>query len=217
LSCKTRRYKKRWNPLAAQIFRSIITEAAQAIGTKRAAPLARSKIMREQTEKSGVTVYLGLGSSLGDRAANLRQALGRLDAPNFQVIAVSSWYESPHLGLRPEDAQRYPPHLNGVAKAETTLAPLEVLAHLRAVENVGGRQRTEHWGPRTIDIDLLLYGDLTLRSNELTLPHPGILARAFVLRPLAELTPDLRLPNGAAIAERLNAPTIAEQKLEIVK
>jgi 2-amino-4-hydroxy-6-hydroxymethyldihydropteridine diphosphokinase len=172
--------------------------------------------MREKTEKSGVTVYLGLGSSLGNRAANLRRALSRLDAPNFHIAAVSSWFESPHLGLRPEDAERYPSHLNGVAKAETTLAPLEVLAHLRAVENAGGRQRTEHWGPRTIDIDLLLYGDLTLRSDELTLPHPGILERAFVLRPLAELAPDLRLPNGAAISERLDAPEIASQKLEIV-
>ena len=171
--------------------------------------------MREKTERSGVTVYLGLGSSLGNRAKNLRQALDRLHAPYFRISAVSCCYESPHLGLKPEDAERYPPHLNGAAKAETTLSPMEVLARIRAVENAGERQRTEHWGPRTIDIDLLLYADLTLNSQELTLPHPGILERAFVLRPLAEIAPDLRLPNGAAILERLNAPEIASQPLEI--
>ena len=142
-------------------------------------------------------------------------ALNRLNAPDFQIRAVSSFYESPHLGLRPEDAERYPAHLNCAAKAGATLAPLEVLQRIREAENAGGRQRTEHWGPRTIDIDLLLYDDLTLQSDELTLPHPGILERAFVLRPLAEIAPDLRLPDGAAISERSNAPEIAGKPSEI--
>ena len=171
--------------------------------------------MRDETEKGGVAIYLGLGSSLGNRAANLRDALNRLDAPDFRIGAVSSFYESPHLGLKREDAERYPAHLNCAAKAETSLAPPEVLQRIRDAENAGGRQRMEHWGPRTIDIDLLLYADLTLQSDELTLPHPGLMERAFVLRPLAEIAPDLRLPNGAAILERLNAPEIAGQPLEI--
>ncbi len=164
------------------------------------------------------TVYLGLGSSLGDRAANLREALHRLEAPDFRIVAVSSFYESPHLGLRPEDAERFPPHLNCAAKAETALAPLEVLARIQAAENAGGRQRTEHWGPRTIDIDLLFYGDLVLQSAALTVPHPGVASRAFVLRPLAELAFDLRLPpTGGTVSERLQAPEIAAQPLEIFR
>ena len=173
--------------------------------------------MRDETENDSVTVYLGLGSSLGNRAANIQGALDRLNAPDFRIITVSSFYESPHLGLKPADAERYPPHLNCAAKAETILSPLEVLQRIQEAENAGGRQRTEHWGPRTIDIDLLLYADLTLQSDELTLPHPGIRERAFVLRPLREITPDLRLPNGATVLERLNAPEIASQKLEVYK
>ena len=168
----------------------------------------------DEKTKTGVTLYLGLGSSLSDRAANLRDALARLQSPDFRIVAVSSLYESPHLGLKPTDAERYPAHLNCAAKAETTLAPLEVLARIREAEDAGGRQRSERWGPRTIDIDLLLYDNLTLQSEELIVPHPGLLDRAFVLRPLAELAPDLVLPDGAAIAQRLNAPEIAGQALE---
>ena len=168
----------------------------------------------ERNENAVLTVYLGLGSSLGDREANLRDAICRLNAPAFQIVAVSSIYQSPHLGLQPEDAQRYPPHLNCAAQAETALDSREVLRRIQDVENAGGRQRSKRWGPRTIDVDLLIYGDLTLQSDELTLPHPGLGERAFVLRPLAELAPDLRLPDGATVSERLNAPEIAAQKLE---
>ena len=172
---------------------------------------------RKEAKTGAVTVYLGLGSSLGNRAANLRDAIRCLAAPDFRIIAVSSLCESPHLGLKPEDAERYPPHLNCALKAETTLAPRDALQKIRGAEDAGGRQRTEHWGPRTIDIDILLYGDLILRSEELTVPHPALSERAFVLRPLAELAPDLVLPDGSAILERLNAPEIAGQRLEIIR
>lgn len=171
----------------------------------------------KETKTGAVTVYLGLGSSLGNRAANLRDALRRLQTPDFRIIAVSSLCESPHLGLKVEDAERYPPHLNCALKAETTLTPLELLQKIRGAEDAGGRQRTERWGPRTIDIDILLYGDLVLRSEELILPHPALSKRAFALRPLAELAPDLVLPGGATILERLNAPEIAGQRLEIFR
>src|SRR5438105_4447470 len=111
-----------------------------------------------------VTAYLGLGSSLGDRMQNLRDALRRLEnlGPGVRIVAVSPVYESPHMGLEPEDVQRYPPHYNGAVKIETRLSARNLLARAQAVEAAGGRQRSERWGPRTIDVDILLYDDITL-------------------------------------------------------
>ena len=111
-----------------------------------------------------MTAYLGLGSSLGRRAETLTNALTALERGDrvgnggvMQVVAVSPVYESPHLGLQPGDETRYPAHLNLVAQVETTLTEWELLAHIHAVETELGRQRTVRWGPRTIDIDILLY------------------------------------------------------------
>ena len=111
-------------------------------------------------------------------------------------MAVSPVYESPHLGLQPGDEQRYPAHLNCVAAVETTLTPSELLQWMQAIEAWGHRQRTERWGPRTIDIDLLLYDDLVMQTDELTIPHPDMKARAFALKPLFDLVPDLVFPDG---------------------
>jgi len=160
-----------------------------------------------------VIAYLGLGSSLGDREAHLRQALARLANPNVTITQVSSVYESPHLGLKAGDAEKYPPHYNAVAQLETSLSANELLAHLQAVEELGQRQRTETWGARTIDIDILLYGDSVVQNENLTLPHPGLTKRAFVVLPLAELAPDLTLPDGTRIADTITASAIRSQTI----
>jgi 2-amino-4-hydroxy-6-hydroxymethyldihydropteridine diphosphokinase len=167
-------------------------------------------------ERPTHTAYLGLGSSLGDRREQLRAALRRLETfgPGVRVVAVSPVYQSPHLGLEPGDSERFPPHLNGVARIETTLSPESLLERVQAVEAAGQRQRSQRWGPRTIDIDILLYDDLILQTDALTLPHPGIAARAFVVRPLADLAPDLRLPGGRSLADLLQSETIRSQPIE---
>jgi 2-amino-4-hydroxy-6-hydroxymethyldihydropteridine diphosphokinase len=148
-----------------------------------------------------VSVLLGLGASIGDRERNLRDALERLAAAGVTIRAVSSIYESPHLGLETGDEQRYPPHLNLVAAADTTLQPEELLDLVHSVETAGGRVRTERWGPRTIDIDIIDYGGLELQTERLALPHPGIAKRAFVAIPLLELRPEHRLPDGTLLRD----------------
>lgn len=167
---------------------------------------------------SPVAAYLGLGSSLGDREGHLRAALRDLEAlgPGVRVTAVSPIYESPHLGLQPEDSEGFPPHLNGVARIETTLSPEELLHRVQAVEAAGKRQRTRRWGPRTIDIDILLYDNHTQHSEILTLPHPEIARRAFVLLPLLDIAPDLTLPDGRPLADLKDTPTIRAQHIEQV-
>jgi 2-amino-4-hydroxy-6-hydroxymethyldihydropteridine diphosphokinase len=157
-------------------------------------------------------VLLGLGASLGDREANLRDALRRLAEAGVAVRAVSATYESPHLGLVPGDSERYPAHLNLVAGIETTLLPGELLDLVHEVEAAGGRERTARWGPRTIDIDILDYDGREIRMDRLTLPHPGIAQRAFVAVPLLELRPDYRLPDGALLRDRLDAEPLKSQR-----
>ncbi|MCW3053801.1 MAG: 2-amino-4-hydroxy-6-hydroxymethyldihydropteridinepyrophosphokinae [Chthonomonadales bacterium] len=163
-----------------------------------------------------VTAYLGLGSSVGDRLAHLRDALSRLESfgSGIQVTAVSPVYQTPHLGLKPGDETRYPPHLNLAARIETDLSPEDLLLRIHALEAAGGRQRTERWGPRTIDVDILLYGDREIQTPTLTLPHPGIAERAFVVVPLADLAPDLHLPDGRTLEALRSSAVIRSQSIE---
>ena len=136
------------------------------------------------------TVFLGLGSNLGDRRATIEAALARVDTlPETGVVAVSELSETEPVGVTDQ-----PRFLNGVACLETELEPDQLLAGLQAVEDELGRVRGERWGPRTIDLDILLYDDLVLRTKALTLPHPRLAERRFVLEPLAELAPGTRHP-----------------------
>jgi 2-amino-4-hydroxy-6-hydroxymethyldihydropteridine diphosphokinase len=172
-----------------------------------------ASIAQRRSGQAAVTAYLGLGASLGDRAQNLRDAVERLKEHGLHIIAASPIYESPHLGLVPEDANRYPPHLNAVVAVQTTLSPEALLAAVQAAESAGGRQRLERWGPRTIDIDILAYDALQCSSDRLVLPHPGIARRAFVARPLLDIAPEFRLPGGARLSEHLEKEPVRSQSI----
>jgi 2-amino-4-hydroxy-6-hydroxymethyldihydropteridine diphosphokinase len=134
-----------------------------------------------------VTAYIALGANLGNREANLRGALEKLRAtPDIDVTAVSSLVETPAVGGPPDS----PPYLNAAAVLVTTLSPDALLDRLLDIERELGRVRRERWGPRSIDLDLLMYGDIVRHDPGLTLPHPRMHERRFVLAPLAEIAPD---------------------------
>jgi len=133
-------------------------------------------------------IYLSLGSNLGDRMRNLSAALGAL-APDVQVVSVSSLYETEPVGVLDQ-----PAFLNMALAAETSLDPFTLLQAVKRVEEAVGRTPTFRWGPRVVDVDILLFGDRTMHTDRLTIPHPEISRRAFVLVPLAEIAPDLVEP-----------------------
>ena len=142
--------------------------------------------------------YVGLGSNLADPAAQVRRALEELaDILETRVTARSPLYRSAPLG--PQDQ---PDYINAVAALDTSLAPLELLASLRDIERIHGRVRDgTRWGPRSLDLDLLLYGDVVMDTLELSLPHPGLPERAFVLYPLFDVAPQLVVPGRGAVRE----------------
>ena len=151
-----------------------------------------------------VSAWIGLGANLGDRLATLRTALSAMGAlPGTRVQGVSSLY-----GSAPVDAGG-PDYLNAVAQVQTTLAPHALLAQLQAIEQAGGRERPYRNAPRTLDLDILLYGDEVIDTPTLTVPHPRLHERAFVLHPLAELAP------GLVPAHQLVA--VAAQRIERVQ
>jgi 2-amino-4-hydroxy-6-hydroxymethyldihydropteridine diphosphokinase len=135
------------------------------------------------------TVYLGLGSNLGDRREHLNRARALLQAPDLVILRASSIYET-----EPRDLLHQPWFLNQVIEAQTTLFPRQLLARTQKIERKMGRTRTVDKGPRLIDIDILLYGESVVHSEALEVPHPRMLDRRFVLEPLTELVPDLRHP-----------------------
>jgi len=134
------------------------------------------------------TVYLSLGSNVGDRAANLRSAIDRLRTLG-QVEGVSSFYET-----EPVEFTAQPWFLNCVVKLDTEKMPKQLLSGILDVEQQLGRRRSQKKGPRTIDIDILLFGNSIIETKGLTVPHPALHERRFVLEPLAEIAPDLRHP-----------------------
>ena len=146
-------------------------------------------------------IGLGLGANLGDPPANLRRAVTLLREGGLAVDALSSLYATKPWGVTDQ-----PDFVNACVLARTTLEPLDLLDFVKATERAMGRRETRRWGPRIIDIDLLFYEDLSWRDDRLILPHPGVLERAFVLLPLAEIAPNLviggkRLAEAAASVE----------------
>jgi 2-amino-4-hydroxy-6-hydroxymethyldihydropteridine diphosphokinase len=145
------------------------------------------------------TAFVGIGSNLGDREGNIRQAVALLSAEDgIDVVAVSEIRETEPVGPVEQG-----PFLNGAVRIETDLAPRELLERLLTIEQRLGRLRRERWGPRTIDLDLLLYGDDVVDEPGLTVPHPRLHERGFALEPLSDLAPSLEIPGKGPISALL--------------
>jgi 2-amino-4-hydroxy-6-hydroxymethyldihydropteridine diphosphokinase len=157
------------------------------------------------------TIYLSLGSNLGDREANLRAALAALEAPDLHIQRVSPVYET-----EPVDLTAQPWFLNLAAEASTSLFPKQLLARLEAIEHRLGRRRTVPKGPRTIDLDILYYGNAVIESPELTIPHARLHERRFVLAPLADIAPGLRDPRTRRTVQEMLEDAPAAQAVRRV-
>ncbi len=149
-----------------------------------------------------MTGYIGLGSNVGDREAHLRRAIEDLRGHGVEVEAVSSLYETEPVGEIPDQ----PDFLNAAVRVRTDLEPEQLLDLCKVIEAEHGRAFSgPRHGPRPIDLDLLLLGDLELSTERLTLPHPEVTSRRFVLAPLLELDPELELPDGTRLRDALEA------------
>lgn len=155
-------------------------------------------------------IYIGMGSNLAEPAEQLRSAVQALaQLPDTQLVGVSAFYQSDSL------LPGQPRYTNAVAALDSHLAPLDLLDALQAIETGQGRERLERWGPRTLDLDILLFGDRLIDEPRLKVPHYHMQARAFVLYPLAELAPaDLRLADGRLLKDLLAAcPFVGLERL----
>ncbi|WP_219096109.1 2-amino-4-hydroxy-6-hydroxymethyldihydropteridine diphosphokinase [Pseudomonas sp. UMAB-40] len=155
-------------------------------------------------------IYIGMGSNLADPAEQLRSAVEALaQLPQTQLVEVSGFYQSDSL------LPGQPRYTNAVAALDSTLPPLDLLDALQAIENGQGRERLERWGPRTLDLDIVLFGDRLIDEPRLKVPHYHMQERAFVLYPLAELAPaELRLPDGRSLSDLLAAcPFVGLERL----
>lgn len=154
--------------------------------------------------------YVALGANLADPKQQLIDALLALKAhPDFTLIKVSALYASTPMG--PQDQ---PDYVNAVCQIESRISASETLQQLHAIEDNFGRQRIRHWGERTLDLDLLLFGNERHDSTELMVPHPGLLERNFVLVPLHDIDPDKQLPNQRSVAE--HCQMITQQGLHMI-
>ncbi|MEE9259309.1 MAG: 2-amino-4-hydroxy-6-hydroxymethyldihydropteridine diphosphokinase [Nitrospinaceae bacterium] len=157
-----------------------------------------------------VIAYIGVGSNLGSPRENCEQAIEYLHShSDIELISRSSFYETEPIGVKNQDW-----FINAAVKTRTLLKPVKLLDTLLAIERKMGRQRREKWGPRIIDLDLLFYGDLILKKENLQLPHPEIASRKFVLEPMREIAGDHRHPVlNKTISELLNELSL-EQKVQ---
>lgn len=155
-------------------------------------------------------VYIGLGSNLGHSLAYLNNATKTLSShPKIADLKRSYFYRS-----KPHGPQNQPDYINAVAQFDTNLDAYDLLAMLQRIEKDNDRERTgEHWGARTLDLDLLLYGNIIIDSTILTVPHPWICERSFVLYPLQELCADLIFPNGRTLAQCISKFSADELQL----
>ncbi|MBU4174542.1 MAG: 2-amino-4-hydroxy-6-hydroxymethyldihydropteridine diphosphokinase [Actinobacteria bacterium] len=146
------------------------------------------------------TVYLGVGSNQGDRLVFLRAAVECLEEEDgVTVVATSSVYRSEPVGLTDQ-----PEFLNAVVVVDSTLSPRGLLELARRIEDSNGRRRRQRWGPRTLDVDILLIDGVEVDEPDLTVPHPGLTERRFVLEPMLEVDPDVSLPDGTPLREVLD-------------
>lgn len=146
-----------------------------------------------------IHAYIGLGSNLDNPVAQLDRAIVTLKKhDDVKNLRVSSIY-----GSKPVGPQDQPDYVNAVASFETDLSPIDLLDLLQSIEQSQRRVRERHWGPRTLDLDLLLYGQETIQLPRLTVPHTFMLERGFVIKPLSDLAPDMLLANGKTVTEQL--------------
>ncbi len=158
---------------------------------------------------AAVHAYIGIGSNLGNPREQVQRASKALAAlPQTRLLSLSPWYESDPVGPPGQ-----PDYVNGVALLETQLAPLPLLDALQAIEADHQRVREVRWGPRTLDLDILLYGDKIIDVPRLQVPHPYLSSRGFVVKPLADIQPSLVLPNGTCIESLLRALDISDLRL----
>ncbi|GAW92213.1 2-amino-4-hydroxy-6-hydroxymethyldihydropteridine diphosphokinase [Calderihabitans maritimus] len=154
-------------------------------------------------------VYLGLGGNVGPVKENLARAIQLLDEhPEIEVVGRSKWYLSSPVGKEDQ-----PWFINGVIEIYTTLKPEQLLKVVNEIEQKLGRQRRERWGPRTVDIDILLFGDQIINTEDLVIPHPRLKERSFVLVPLRELNSRLTLPTGEQVEELIEKLEFSEQQV----
>ena len=172
--------------------------------------LRRPALPGEIRPASPVPAFVGLGSNLGPGPARLQSAIAAIDRlPRTMVGRRSSWYRSLPMGVVSQ-----PVFTNAVVQIFTRLSPRALLAALHDIERRGGRVRTLHWGPRTVDLDILVYADTMIEQAELTIPHPGIPVRPFVLYPLFEIAPNLEIPGmGTPAALIKHCPGPAPRRL----
>ena len=152
------------------------------------------------------TIFLSLGSNLGDRVANLQNARGKLADAGVRITQTSSLYETEPQGLADQ-----PWFLNQVLEAKTELFPRQLLTRLKKIERELGRKPTVRNGPRVIDLDILFYGSSIVHAEGLEIPHPRLSERRFVLEPLAEIAPDLRHPATGQTAKEMLAKVSAQK------
>lgn len=158
--------------------------------------------------------YLAIGSNLGDRESYLNSVRQGIEMdPQMKLLAQSTYLETKPYGVTDQ-----PDFLNGVVKVETIYTPRQLLAFCQALELRAGRKKTRHWGERTLDVDILLYGNQGMETQELTIPHPQMHLRSFVLRPLHEIAPNLRHPIlGKTVSELLKALGEGEEMSDLPK
>jgi 2-amino-4-hydroxy-6-hydroxymethyldihydropteridine diphosphokinase len=143
--------------------------------------------------------FVALGANLGEPLQQLESALAAIgQLPQCSLTGTSPWYRSKAVGPGPQ-----PDYINGAAMLETTLSPQELLTQLQAIEHAHGRERSQHWAARTLDLDILLYGNIELNSDQLRIPHQHMQQRNFVLFPLYDLAPELTLPCGTPLESLL--------------
>jgi 2-amino-4-hydroxy-6-hydroxymethyldihydropteridine diphosphokinase len=152
-------------------------------------------------------VYIGIGSNIGDRRSSCLKAIALLEAGGVKVLKRSSLHETEPWGVKEQ-----PRFLNMAIEAETGMAPRELLSFLKKIEDQMGRTRTVKWGPRTIDLDILFYGDMIIREPDLEIPHPFMHARDFVLEPLCEIAPQKVHPLLHRTVAKLTAELEGEKK-----
>lgn len=191
--------------------RKVSTRPAASLPPSPAVDAAVGASPRAMAVAKAERVLIGLGSNLFDPVKQVTTALSELgELPETLLSRASSLYRSDPIGPAGQ-----PDYINAVAALETRLAPESLLDHLQEIENLHGRVREVRWGPRTLDLDILLYGDQVIRTDRLSVPHPEIRFRGFVLFPLDELAPDLEIPGLGSINSLLaTLPDPYPQRIE---